>query len=146
MRRVQAGLPFAVLLLCVAWSGTAAGQYKPPQVQIPPIEMPQPPQEDWAERTRQWQLDEERRQAAIAQFAKSAGPAHNPASDYASPEQLMRWMETGFAVLAVGLLGWAGLWLYTRWPRQSDPMKYVMSDPWVQAHLNEAAPPKDDPQ
>jgi hypothetical protein len=158
MVRFPAGV---AVLFCVAWAGPASAQYRPPglppdapyiappqvpQVPIPPIEAPPPPDIDWQERIRQWHEDEDRRNEALAQFTKYAGPAHDPASDYPKREEMIAYLEFLLAVVGVIVAVWAALRACVWLARPTDPTKHILNDPWVQAHLSrQGAPPPEQP-
>jgi hypothetical protein len=89
---------------------------------------------------------ENHKKTLSAPYLRDDGTTPGPADALPSAAQLERWSEVGIVMLGVTLLAWWGLWTLSRMARPSSPMKYVMSDPWVQAHLKDTRPPTDSPQ
>jgi len=95
----------------------------------------------------------QRSQDSTNQIEKNlpSNPAANAVNQitagWPSPETLMLLMEIGFGIIVFVLLLWGGTQVYMRYARPRDPMKYVMSDPWVQAQFaRQGVPPDQRPQ
>jgi hypothetical protein len=69
-----------------------------------------------------------------------------PSDIWPSNDHLMLTAEITFGVIFFIVLLWAGLRLYQHYGRPTDPTKYVMSDPWIQAHLEGRAVSSDRPE
>ncbi len=158
MSRVRFGGAWAaVFVFWAAGAGSAFAQYRPPAnfpgpVTPPPITVQGPTgpppgsmpdfdpdymrhnQEAWDRNVKPLQTD------------PGLPPINQAVNDWLSPSQLTTYLEIVLAVGVTVLMFWAGLQIYTRCARPSDPMKAALNDPWVQAHLARQGMTPDQPQ
>src|SRR5690348_7617703 len=122
MDRVRVGGSWAAaVLIAMAWVTTAHGQVQTPQFQYtpPPSAEPSPVSnpDEYFRREKEYAKNWEDKQNQ----QPSPWPGyHDPTAGWPSGNTLMTWLEVGFAVLAVGVMGWVGLRAFAHYARPSD--------------------------